>query len=65
MTAIYRRILEQKKESGLLWNQIADKAGIHLASWMTGVDFDQPTDADLRAIAPILKTTFAYLKYGK
>ena len=62
---MYMRILDKKKESGMTWNQIAATAGIRIASWMTGVDYDQPTDADLRAIAPVLSTTYNYLKYGK
>ena len=65
MTPIFKRILEKKKESGFTWDEIAKKAKIKLASWMTGVPTANPTDEDLRKLAPVLNTTYEWLKYGK
>ena len=31
---------------------------------MTGIPTSMPTDKELRAIAPVLNTTYKYLKYG-
>ena len=64
MTQIYRRILQKKIESGLEWDDIAVKAHIRIASWMTGLPTSSPTDAELQAIAPVLNTTYEWLKYG-
>ena len=64
MTQIYRRILQEKIESGLEWDDIAVKAHIRVASWMTGLPTSSPTDAELQAIAPVLNTTYEWLKYG-
>lgn len=64
MTQIYRRILQKKIESGLEWDEIAVKAHIRVASWMTGLPTSSPTDAELQAIAPVLNTTYEWLKYG-
>lgn len=61
---VFDRVVLKKKESGLTWAQIAKAAGIKMSSWMTGVPFAQPKDSDLRAIAPVLNTTYEYLKYG-
>lgn len=65
MTSLYARILQKKKEAGLTWDQIAARAKIPLASWMTGIPTSQPTDEELRKIAPVLNTTYKWLKYGK
>lgn len=65
MTAIYKRILEKKIESGKSWDQIAAEAKIKVASWMTGVPTMTPSNKDLRKMAPVLNTTYQYLKYGK
>lgn len=65
MTKVYKRILKMKKASGLTWDQIADAAGIPVASWMTGLPTSSPTDEELQKIAPVLNTTYEYLKYGK
>lgn len=64
MTAVYKRVLKCKKASGLSWNEIAKRAGIKVSSWMTGLPTSQPTDEELRKIAPVLNTTYEYLKYG-
>lgn len=64
MTQIYRRILQKKIESGLEWDDIASKAHIRVASWMTGLPTSSPTDAELQAIAPVLNTTYEWLKNG-
>lgn len=65
MTPIFKRVLEKKKEAGLTWDQLAKAAHIKLASWMTGLPSSNPTDEELKKIAPVLNTTFKYLKYGK
>lgn len=65
MNKVYKRVLKCKEKSGKTWDQIAKEAGIPVASWMTGVPTSQPTDAELRKMAPVLNTTYEYLKYGK
>lgn len=65
MTELFRRIMQKKIESRLEWNEIASKAGIKISSWMTGIPTSNPTDDDIRKIAPVLGTTFEWLKYGK
>lgn len=65
MTPLYKRILEKKKESGLTWDEIAHKAYIRLGTWMTGLPTSKPTDEELKKLAPVLNTTFEYLKNGK
>ena len=64
MTPVFKRILEKKKEAGLTWDEIAKAAHIRLGSWMTGLPTSSPTDKELKAIAPVLNTTYKYLKYG-
>ena len=64
-TGTYKRILECKKKVGLTWDEIAREAEIKLASWMTGLPTSSPSDADLMKMAPVLKTTYQWLKYGK
>lgn len=65
MTTLYKRILEKKKETGLTWDEITKAAQIRLGTWMTGLPTSQPTDEELKRLAPVLKTTYEYLKYGK
>lgn len=65
MTAVYKRILEKKMESGKTWDEIAKEAKIRKGSWMTGIPTSSPTDKELKAIAPVLNTTYKYLKYGE
>ena len=65
MTDLYKRILQKKKEAGLTWDEIAHKAHIGLSSWMTGLPSSCPTDNELKKLAPVLNTTYEYLKYGK
>lgn len=65
MTELYKRILEKKKEAGLTWDEITRLAHIRLGSWMTGLPTSKPTDEELEKLAPVLNTTFDYLKYGK
>ena len=64
MTAIYKRVLEKKTECRMTWDELAHAAGIGLSSWMTGVPIRNPPDKDLIKIAPVLHTTFKWLKYG-
>lgn len=65
MTKIFKRVLEKKKEVGYTWEELSNLAKIPLASWMTGIPTMTPTDSELKALAPVLNTTFEYLKYGK
>lgn len=65
MTKVYRRILKRKNAVKKTWNEIAAEAGIPLSSWMTGLPFVQPSDEELHKIAPVLETTYEFLKYGK
>ena len=65
MTDLYKRILEKKKETGLTWDEITKEAQIRLGSWMTGLPTSKPTDDELRKLAPVLNTTYEYLKNGK
>ena len=65
MTKVYKRILQKKKEVGKTWDEIAKEAGIKLGSWMTGLPTSNPTDEELRKIAPVLNTTYEWLKYGR
>lgn len=64
MNAIFKRILEKKEEVKLTWDEIAKRAHIRLGSWMTGIPTCRPTDAELKKLAPVLNTTYKYLKYG-
>lgn len=65
MTKVFKRILDAKQQVGKSWDQISKEAGIPLASWMTGLPTSQPSDKELRKIAPILDTTYEWLKYGR
>ena len=65
MTPIFKRILEKKKEVHKTWDEIAHEAHIAISSWMTGLPTSQPTDEELRKLAPVLNTTYKYLKYGE
>lgn len=64
MTEVFRRIMLAKIDSKKSWNEIAHEAGIKIASWMTGIPTSQPTDDDIKKIAPVLNTTFEWLKNG-
>lgn len=65
MTPVFKRIMKKKKESGLTWDEITHKAQIRLGSWMTGLPTSKPTDEELKKLAPVLNTTYEYLKDGK
>ena len=65
MTELYKRILIKKAEKGLTWNQLAEQAEIPVSTWMTGLPTSSPTDGEIRKIAPVLDTTYEYLKYGR
>lgn len=65
MTSVFKRIMDQKKKVGLTWDQIAKEAHIKQASWMTGIPTSSPTDEDLKKLAPVLNTTFEWLKNGE
>lgn len=65
MTDLFKRIFEKKKEAGLTWDEITKAAHIRLGTWMTGLPTSKPTDEELKRLAPVLNTTYKYLKYGK
>ena len=65
MTKVFKRILDAKQQVGKSWDQISKEAGIPLSSWMTGLPTSQPSDKELRKIAPVLDTTYEWLKYGR
>ncbi len=65
MSEMYRRIMAKKKEAGLTWDEITHKAHIRLGTWMTGLPTSKPTDEELKKLAPVLNTTYEYLKNGK
>lgn len=65
MTQEFKRILKLKESLGLTWNEIAKRAGIPVLSWMTGVPTSTPSDDEMRKLAPVLETTYEYLKNGK
>lgn len=56
-----KRIMAAKKACGKGWDQIASEAGIPVASWMTGAPYTQPTEEEVRKLAPVLNTTFEEL----
>lgn len=64
MTGVFRRIFELKVKKGYTWNELAQLAGIPVATWMTGLPTSKPSDDELHALAPVLGTTYQYLKYG-
>lgn len=61
---IYRRIDGKRKEAGLSWRELAKRAGIMMKTWMVGLPGFYPSDEEITKIAPVLNTTFDYLKYG-
>lgn len=61
---VYKRINEKRKEAGLSWSQLAKKAGIPMSSWMTGIIATHPTEEEVRKIAPVVNSTYEYLRYG-
>ena len=63
--SVLDRVYEKKVESNKSWDEIATEAGIRLSTWMTGIRTCKPTDSELRKLAPVLNTTYKYLKYGK
>ena len=65
MSEMYRRIMAKKKEAGLTWDEITHMAHIRLGTWMTGLPTSKPTDEELKKLAPVLNTTYEYLKNGK
>lgn len=65
MTDLFKRINTKKKEAQLTWDEIAKSAHIRLGTWMTGLPTSAPTDEELRKLAPVLNTTYEFLKDGK
>ena len=65
MSEVFKRIMAKKKEAGLTWDEITHKAHIRLGTWMTGLPTSKPTDEELKKLAPVLNTTYEFLKNGK
>lgn len=65
MTTLFKRIADKKVESKMTWDEIAKEAHIPLKTWMTGIPGSSPTDEELKKLAPVLNTTYKWLKYGK
>lgn len=65
MTDLFKRIFAKKKEAKMTWDEIAKTAHIRLGTWMTGLPTSKPNDEELKRLAPLLHTTYEYLKYGK
>ena len=65
MTDVFKRINTKKKEAKLTWDEIAKEAHIRIGTWMTGLPTSAPTDEELRKLAPVLNTTYKWLKEGK
>ena len=65
MTELFKRINAKKKEAQLTWDEIAKAAHIRIGTWMTGLPTSRPTDEELKKLAPVLHTTYEYLKDGK
>lgn len=65
MTKVFKRIRERKMALKLSWEEISQRSGVKMASWMTGIPTSSPTDEELRKMAPVLETTYEWLKYGK
>jgi hypothetical protein len=63
--SVEKRVFEKKIESGKTWDEITKEAKIPLKSWMTGLPISHPTDTELKKLAPVLNTTYKWLKYGK
>lgn len=61
---VYKRINNARKGVGLTWDQLAKQAGIKTKTWMTGLAISHPTEAEIRAIAPVVHSTYTYLRYG-
>lgn len=64
MTEVFKRIMAKKVETQKGWDQIAKEAQIKIKTWMTGLPNSSPTDEELRKLAPVLGTTYEWLKYG-
>lgn len=64
--AVYKRIDGKRKDAKLSWSKLAKKAGIKVASWMTGLNTSHPTEEEIYKIAavPEMNTTYAYLRFG-
>ena len=65
MNPVFKRVLDAKVAANLTWDELAQKANIAVSSWMTGLPTSQPSDAELKRIAPVLNVTYKWLKYGE
>lgn len=62
---IYRRMRDLLIEKKMTWNELCAEAHVPMGSWCFGVPYDQPSDDELRRIAPVLDTTYEWLRYGQ
>lgn len=63
-TDYYKRCEECRRKVKKSWTQVCKEAKISMKSWMTGVPTSNPSDDELRKLAPVLETTYEYLKFG-
>lgn len=61
---VFLRIMKKKHEVKKSWDEIIKEANIPLKSWMVGIPYSSPTDKELKALAPVLNTTYEWLKNG-
>lgn len=61
---VYQRINAKRVEAGLTWSKLAKLAGIKMKTWMTGLPISHPTDEEIHKIAPVVNSTYEYLRYG-
>jgi hypothetical protein len=64
MYDVFLRIMKKKHEAGKTWDEIIKEAKIPLRSWMVGIPCSSPTEKELKALAPVLNTTYEWLKNG-
>lgn len=62
---VFNRILEKKKASFKTWDEIAHEGHIRLASWMTGLLINEPTDEEMERLAKVLGTTKEWFINGQ
>jgi transcriptional regulator with XRE-family HTH domain len=63
-TNVYKRINAKRIEANLTWRELCSKSGVRMSTWMTGLPISHPTDEEIRKIAPVVNSTYAYLRYG-
>lgn len=63
--AVCNRIDEKRIEAGLTWNELSKRSRVPVSMWMMGLTFlTHPTEDEIRRIAPVVNSTYAYLRFG-